>query len=241
MPTSSSSQTIDLPADALRYVLLQRTGHMALPRSSLLYQVLARLCAWPRLRAAVALACRGREVKRSYLAELEREYEDIKPWLPDQVRGVLDIGCGIGGIDVMLFRHYGRASFIQFFMLDRTRVSDHVHYGFGTDEVFYNSLEVTERVLERNGIPIDNVHLREANGRIRIERPLDLVVSLLSWGFHYPVEAYLEQVHRRLRPGGRAILDVRRGTGGIEALRRRFARLATVSETPKKVRVAATR
>lgn len=40
--------------------------------------------------------------------------------------------------------------------------------------------------------------------------PLDLVISLVSWGFHFPVSTYLDQVHDLLREGGRLILDLRK-------------------------------
>ena len=50
----------------------------------------------------------------------------------------------------------------------------------------------------------------------------DVVISIISWGFHYPVSTYLEDVHEALVPGGVAILDIRNGTDGVAALRRRF-------------------
>src|SRR5690606_38151004 len=52
--------------------------------------------------------------------------------------------------------------------------------------------------------------------------PVDSVVSLISWGWHYPVSTYLEPVRSALPPGGRLILHIRPRTGGEEELRRYF-------------------
>jgi len=41
--------------------------------------------------------------------------------------------------------------------------------------------------------------------------PVDLILSLLSCGFHYPVDTYAGLIDRSLRKGGRVILDVRKG------------------------------
>ena len=68
---------------------------------------------------------------------------------------------------------------------------------------------------------------------------LDLVISLISWGFHYPVAVYADQVREILRPGGRVILDVRKGTDGREQLEARFPRVLQISETRKKERLCA--
>jgi hypothetical protein len=38
---------------------------------------------------------------------------------------------------------------------------------------------------------------------------LDLVLSTISWGFHYPLSTHLPQVAAKLRPGGRIIVDLR--------------------------------
>jgi len=70
---------------------------------------------------------------------------------------------------------------------------------------------------------------------------VDLVVSLISWGFHYPVPVYLDQVRALLRPGGRVILDVRKETDGRAQLEARFPGVTTISETRKKERVVAER
>merc|ERR1712151_810327 len=49
---------------------------------------------------------------------------------------------------------------------------------------------------------------------------VDLVLSIKSWGFHYPIEMHLAQITRILKPAGVIMVTLRRGTGGLRALRR---------------------
>ena len=64
-----------------------------------------------------------------------------------------------------------------------------------------------------------------------------LMVSLISWGFHYPIATYLNLVVERLNEGGRLILDVRRESGGREARASPFAACDVICEDAKFERV----
>jgi len=68
------------------------------------------------------------------------------------------------------------------------------------------------------GVAESNIHLVETtkDNLVNIRCGIDVVISLISWGFHYPVETCLDRVHEMLNPGGRLILDVRKQTGGVE-------------------------
>ncbi len=68
---------------------------------------------------------------------------------------------------------------------------------------------------------------------------LDVVISLLAWGFHFPVSTYLDWVCSCLAAGGRLIMDVRRGTDGMKPLAARFSKLSVISETAKAQRICA--
>jgi hypothetical protein len=67
------------------------------------------------------------------------------------------------------------------------------------------------------------------------------VISLISWGFHYPVNVYLSEVSRVLSKNGAVILDVRKDSPGLNDLRSRFGTVTTLSEKPKFLRVLARR
>lgn len=59
----------------------------------------------------------------------------------------------------------------------------------------------------------------------------DAIMSLLSWGHHYPVEVYRELV---LRSGAtKIVLDLRKGKGGYNNLVQYFPRAECIDETAK--------
>jgi SAM-dependent methyltransferase len=243
-PSSPALETrgIEVPDDALRYLLFQRTDYLALPKKPLLFRAIRRVSRRPPLDAVVDIeaAWRGRAVRRAFNQDMLREYLDIRPHLPPRAVAILDIGCGIGGIDVLLHRHYGTP---RLYLADRNRTSNQIHYGFAEKGAFYNSFDATRRVLLANGVPEPALRFREVGEECRLDVPedLDLVISLISWGFHYPVAMYAEQVHVLLRPGGRVILDVRKGTDGRAEMEARFRLVTVISETAKKERLVAER
>jgi len=59
-----------------------------------------------------------------------------------------------------------------------------------------------------------------ANPRLTI--PADLIISLKSWGFHYPIHTYMNLAKRSLRPGGTIIVDLRKGANQIEEMAQSF-------------------
>lgn len=231
---------IKVPHSALRYILYQRTHYLVLPHRPLLYRAVRRLSRRRPLDAAIAFESvwRGGAVRRAFNRDLAGEYAEILPHLPRRAVTILDIGCGVGGIDVLLYRHYGTP---RLYLADRTQTDDRVYYGFTERGAFYNSFGVTRRLLQRNRVPEAELHFRDVDEGFRLDIPeaVDLVISLISWGFHYPVSIYADEVRALLRPGGRVILDVRKGTDGKTQLEARFPRVTTISAGPKKERVVA--
>lgn len=221
MGSNDPSRNLVLPAEALPYVLLQRAEASVFERTARRHRAFyqRRLLHWETRLFA-------RPVLRKYRAWLARDYESVRRFLPERVGALCDVGCGIAGIDVLLFRHYGEPPDLQVHLVDRTATSELVTYGYKGDGEFYNSLAIAADTLAANGLPRSQVHTHEAspNGTLAVG-PVDLVVSLISWGFHYPVATYLDAAHEALTPGGRVILDVRQGTDGEEEVRRRFGNL----------------
>lgn len=129
-----------------------------------------------------------------YVQSLADDFAIIAPHLPDTVGSILDIGCGLAGIDVYLKRKYPDAHLT---LLDSDGVTSNV--GLTDAGGAGGSRECAESLLAANGIKPD----RWLN--IGTNEPLvaDLVISLLSWGFHYPLTAY--------RVSGLCIADIRRG------------------------------
>lgn len=241
--TAAMSGVLVIPTEATPYILFQRTDYLRLPRI-LPYRVIRKvlhLGSFNRVVALEAWLTPNRAIAL-YQKDMAREYATLEPFLPPSARKILDIGCGVAGIDVFLYHHY-RDIQPTFYLLDRTQVDDRITYGFRRRSSFYNSLTVAGEVLLRNGVPSDDVVLLEAtdDNRIRVEGSVDLVISLISWGYHYELDTYLHRVHDLLSPGGRLIVDLRKGTPGTKQLRSLFVDVDLVVATDKYERVCAVR
>jgi SAM-dependent methyltransferase len=232
-----------VPDEAIKYVLFQRTAYLRIPNTKI-YRALEKILPFSTYNQLVDLESRFNHsrIKTLFEDDMRREYVSIKKFLPEKCSAVLDIGCGVAGIDVFLNNHY-RDRQPDFYLLDRTTVDKSVSYGFKPSGAFYNSLEVAGAVLIGNGVPERCVHLVKATdtNEIDIDCNVDLAISLLSWGFHYPIETYLDRVHDVLTAGGSLITDVRRGTNGIEALSRLFGKIDVIYDDGKLQRVLASR
>ena len=141
----------------------------------------------------------GREAEQ-YSAELERTFEQIKSVAKTPPRRVLDIGCGMAGIDVLIGREWPGC---EIHLLDKDGVSPVINAGYHAkpdDFSHYHSFDCALALLADNGV----------NNQIYCHQQLpdiefDLVISLLSWGFHYPLTTYAP------RCTGPIIVDARKG------------------------------
>ena len=132
----------------------------------------------------------------------------------------MDIGCGLGFYDILVLAQYNFNASIT--LVDRTTKVDKpgtyshdrvfkYHNDSSTFD-FYSSLECATDTLVRNGAKRENVHALSASRAALAALPretFDMIFSMMSWGFHYPVSTYADIVFRLLKPGGRLVLDVR--------------------------------
>ncbi len=141
-----------IPDHAVRYILLQRTHYIKLQRNFIIKLIKKLLPNKYRYTAFIDLEIflGNSAIKNDYMADMEEEYLDIKNYLPLKAINILDIGCGIGGIDVFLSKHYNSQE-TTFDRLDKTQ-TDTIYYGFKEKAAFYNSLDVAREFLSLNGI-----------------------------------------------------------------------------------------
>lgn len=187
------SETLVVPREALPYLLLQRTGYLVIPSAPLLGSLfrlvnrtpLRDLGPWSAAARFEALV-RPAQVIRAYEQDLRREMEAIQEILPERCDRVMDIGCGLAGIDILLGRHYAaRGQTPRFTLVDRTHSSHEIYYGFKNEAAFYNSLLLTQRMVEANGLTPDRYSIHDVgdNPSLTAEaNSTDLVISLISWG-----------------------------------------------------------
>lgn len=141
-----------------------------------------------------------RQWKLAYEASLDKIFESIGPVLPKQCEAVLDIGSGLGGIDILLARHYGP------------------HLAVGLVDGVDN-----QPVVRSHASPFSNatvaIDFQGKNGSKHAFAlaPEDdwpdtygLIVSFAAYAFHIPPTTYLDRVVKASRKGTVIIFDVRR-------------------------------
>lgn len=228
-----------IPNKAVKYILFQRTEYLLSMKSPLLNRFVIRVPSrMYNLAVALEALLTKPRVNRLFREDMEREYAILKPHLPEHAHAILDIGCGVAGIDVLLAKHY-RQDKPKIYLLDKTEMPSRVYYGLEQKGCYYNSLDIAKDVLIKNGVAPGDVITQEVGNDygIRFHEKPDLVISLISWGFHYPIATYLDQVYAILKPGGVLILDVRKGAEG--EIKQKFGNATTIFEARKYFRVMA--
>ena len=228
---------IKIPRGAGEYILFQRTSYLYMARASnlfikLLYKLFLRIFSFNQYVELEAALFQSR-IARLFTQDMNKEFLTLKDSLPSHVGKILDIGCGVAGIDVLLYHHYGGKADI--YLLDKSVLDKNVFYYFEETGSFYNSLSLAKQLLVLNGVSQEKIYTQEATdeNQVLFGENFDLVISLISWGFHYPVSTYLNVVYEKMRSGGILILDVRKDTDGEELLKKKFGTTSTLLDEEK--------
>ncbi|MCR4331291.1 MAG: hypothetical protein NUV34_01085 [Sulfuricaulis sp.] len=159
---------------------------------------------WQRSRFIKAKVPDDEEVKRRYAAWVAEDFAGMEPHLPAHVDSILEIGCGMAAIEVFLKRKYPGA---HLSLLDGTgenivekgAPAETGKGGWQDTLAPYNSRAHTEMLLEANGVTVD----RWIDIGTKESLAADMVLSMASWGYHYPLSTY--------KTAGLHIVDLRRG------------------------------
>lgn len=138
-----------------------------------------------------------------------RTFLIMKPWLPTgEVKNFLDIGCGLGGVAMLVASHYPNATA---HLLDGDEYTEK-WTGYRTDGKPFADAKIAASLFAKY-CPGREARVWPANPKVEV--PLcELIYSTCSWGHHYPIETYLDVLCRCLRPGGTVIVDLRLGEVG---------------------------
>lgn len=173
-------------------------------------------------------------IAASYAADMEALYKNIEPWLPASLENAMDIGCGMAGIDLLISKAYPDARF-ALVDLEGNRGPKTGYHGSAASFGCYHSFDAVRGFMDENDADPSRFDMVDARGGLP-EGEFDLVMSFLSWGFHYPVETYLDRI--KLSNGGVLIIDIRNDTDGMRALARRFHEMTKIHSGAKHMRVA---
>jgi len=150
---------------------------------------------------------KDKSVWQEYGREIEATFATFRGYLPETADNILDIGSGMAGIDVLLGKQYPEATL---HLLDKSGVSPKINSGFNNraeDFSHYNDFDAAKDLLSANGVTNPVVCHDMHRDAFPVES-FDVVVSLLSWGFHYPIATYAPKCW------GVMVVDVRKGTDG---------------------------
>ena len=128
--------------------------------------------------------------------------DEAAHYVPDKV---LEIGCGLGRCSVWMQKYHGWPS-TEWWLLDGT--GNDINYGMDNGETgFYNDMALTQQYFEMN---CPDAKARYVNTISQVEADdLDLVMSFMAFGFHWPLNDYLEQVTHKCNPEALAIFGTR--------------------------------
>ncbi len=167
---------------------------------------------------------RGETLARRAAGFIHAEYRALEAELAAlRPKRIADIGCGYAFFDLFAARDLGAS-----LLLIDLEQNERRHFGFQAEGAAYSSLAKARQLLESNGILADQIETLNPRDSDPVgAEPVDLVVSFLSCGFHYPVDLYLDFLDKVLRPGGVAIFDLRSRTADRQAAKlERFGRLS---------------
>jgi SAM-dependent methyltransferase len=194
------------------------------------------------LAGSVFERIRAKEIGKLFYKDNEYIFNKIQPFINDHIYNILDIGCGLGGFDALLYNKL--ESTPQLFMMDKDDESpiNGRHYtGFEKEPAAYNSLKATRDFLIKNNVLEEHISLIEAENGFPKQQEFDVVVSFLAWGFHFPVSYYINEVYRSLKNNGSLCIDLRKGTNGIDELKEYFKEVNLAYEGEKHLCVVATK
>ncbi len=148
----------------------------------------------PSCEQFIQLQCNGQKFR--YINPPEADI--IDPYLRElNPNCVLDMGCGIGRIGVYLFKKY-EWKYTRFILADGDSGEKQLAGMRTGKDDFYNSMAVTYEFCEANGM--SNVELLnlEEQGWSAMQSVPNLVVSFYAFGFHWPIDYFLDSIYLRL-------------------------------------------
>ncbi len=153
---------------------------------------------------------------RTAFEELWQSFVRIRDALAPMKPGrVADIGSGYAFLDLFLYR-----AFECNLVLIDIEESENRHFGFAEEGAGYASLAKARAFLEANGVPADRITtINPRKEPLEKAGAVDLAISLISCGFHYPARSYDAFFREQVKPDGLIALDIRKGSGGIPYLK----------------------
>jgi SAM-dependent methyltransferase len=163
------------------------------------------------------------------------EFDQLRPILDDvPTKRIADIGCGYALFDLFMARAYGS----EIVLID-SEENDHRNFAPKDQDTARSLLSKASEFLECNEVAAQSVkRVNPENDDIMAIEPVDIAVSLLACGFHFPIDAYLPFFEKKVRPGGHIILDVRRHSSEVQMQKlSAIGEVSVLNEAEKRLRI----
>ncbi len=164
------------------------------------------------------------QILRTIWVEICDVYETIAPTITGlSPSRVADIGCGQAFVDLLIHRDIGA----DLLLID-IEESEGIHFGYKSSGAGYASLVKAREFLEANDVDPGSIQTVNPKHEDLVSFGLvNLAISLISCGFHYPAETY--ETFFKDQVTDAILLDVRKGRGN-EAFLERFGGVSVVAE-----------
>lgn len=163
----------------------------------------------------------------AYEASIQSLFENIKPALPQECGSILDIGSGLGGVDILLARHFGGATIS---LLDGPDAAPHVH----ASNIPFSNAEVAKDFHAKNGSKFVQTYWPAPPPA----EHFDLIVSFAAYCFHIAPFEYMPVLMNNVRPHTIMIFDVRKKKEWLAQLVTAFGKPQVLFNAEKFVRCA---
>jgi hypothetical protein len=169
---------------------------------------------------ASTLKTAAKEERDSILQVAFEEIADVYGVIRNSIatiapKRIADIGAGYSFVDLMLYKEFG----CDLVLID-IETSDDRHFGFQDAGAGYSSLSKARKFLMDNGVPSSAITtLNPQKKPVDTLGEVDLAISLISCGFHYPAETYDAFFRKQVSADGGIVIDIRKGSGALKYLK----------------------
>jgi hypothetical protein len=121
---------------------------------------------------------------------------------------ILDIGSGNSLIDLAICLTFPEKNFKFILVDDSDTFLKSKNYKFYDDHNYktYNNWSLVDKAIEQNGFVKENFIFKSPNDEWA-ESKVDLILSTASWGWHYPIDTYLDKVSNIIKDGGHIYIN----------------------------------
>ena len=166
------------------------------------------------------------------LKEISLEADNlIKVFKNFKSENLVSIGPGNGLIELILLK---KLPIKKILLIDIEKTDTH-HHGFYEKGSGYAKLEETKNFFIKNGIKESSINCCNPNNEALPIFRIDILISLISMGFHYPCDDYYDFIINNSKPKTVLSFDKRKvsNDSGYENLIKKFKILGSIESTKK--------